>query len=39
MNAMLAECRAAVDEASAWIDERRSAIAASERELVALAGS
>jgi argininosuccinate lyase len=39
MDAMLAECRAAVDEGRAWIEARRAAFAAAERDLVALAGS
>jgi hypothetical protein len=35
MDAMLGECRAALDEARAWISDRRSAIARAEEELVA----
>jgi argininosuccinate lyase len=39
MEAMLAECRAAVADADAWVGERRAAIAAAERALVDAARS
>jgi argininosuccinate lyase len=37
MDAMLADCRGAIDEARAWLARRRTAIARAERELVAAA--
>ncbi len=37
MDAMLAECRTAVDEARRWIDDERAAIERAEHDLVALA--
>jgi len=37
LDAMLAECRAALADAERWIGERRAAMAAAEAELLALA--